>query len=118
MADTQAVLKERGKVYGDFLSDATICQALKDVARRTPNWEHLQADQQQALEMVCMKMARILNGDPDYVDSWMDISGYAVLVVNRLEADAEHPVEALPFAGVSPKLLGNSEELSKPLSPE
>ena len=35
--------------------------------------------------MILHKVARILNGDPDYVDSWADIAGYAQLVVNILE---------------------------------
>jgi hypothetical protein len=30
------------------------------------------------------KVARILNGDPDYADSWRDIIGYARLVEKRL----------------------------------
>jgi hypothetical protein len=35
--------------------------------------------------MICHKMARIMNGDPNYVDSWADIAGYATLVANRLK---------------------------------
>jgi len=30
----------------------------------------------------------ILNGDPNYVDSWVDIAGYAKLVADRLEGNA------------------------------
>ena len=30
--------------------------------------------------MILHKLARILNGDPNYVDSWHDIAGYAILV--------------------------------------
>ena len=35
--------------------------------------------------MICHKIGRILNGDPDYGDSWRDIAGYALLVADRLE---------------------------------
>ena len=45
----------------------------------------LKADQQEALEMILHKIARIVNGDPDYADSWVDIAGYAKLVADRLE---------------------------------
>jgi hypothetical protein len=34
--------------------------------------------------MICHKIARILNGDPNYADSWVDIAGYAQLVADRL----------------------------------
>lgn len=44
----------------------------------------LQPDQQEALDMICHKIGRILNGDPDYADSWHDIAGYAQLVADRL----------------------------------
>lgn len=35
--------------------------------------------------MICHKLARIVNGDPGYSDSWRDIAGYAMLVSNRLD---------------------------------
>jgi len=41
-------------------------------------------DQQEALDMICHKIGRILNGDPDYADNWHDIAGYAQLVADRL----------------------------------
>lgn len=87
-------LEERGKRYGKFTGHAEITQALKSViAQHTPGerrlpegkWvSHLAADQQEALDMICHKIGRILNGDPDYADSWHDIAGYAQLVADRL----------------------------------
>jgi len=35
--------------------------------------------------MICHKIGRIVNGDPNYYDSWADIAGYAKLVSDRLE---------------------------------
>ena len=35
--------------------------------------------------MISHKIARIMNGDPNYADNWIDIAGYATLVANRLE---------------------------------
>lgn len=78
-------LEARGKRYGRFKDHAGISQRLKAVMRQTPAWGHLEADQQEALEMVMHKVARILNGDPDYTDSWHDIAGYVRLVEMRLE---------------------------------
>jgi hypothetical protein len=79
-------LKERGKRYGKFTGHASITQMLKDVMRNTSNWDDLLThDQCEALEMIAHKIGRILNGDPDYGDSWIDIAGYAQLVADRLE---------------------------------
>ena len=33
----------------------------------------------EALEMIAHKIARILSGDADYADNWVDIAGYAQL---------------------------------------
>jgi hypothetical protein len=41
------------------------------------------------LDMICHKIGRIINGDPDYADSWHDIAGYAQLVANRLNGVAD-----------------------------
>lgn len=79
------VLDERGKRYGVFSSHANISQEIKDVMRRQPKWNKLADDQKEALEMTAHKIGRILNGDPDYADSWIDISGYTKLVSDRLE---------------------------------
>ena len=82
---TIAVLDERAKNYGPFIDMATITQNLKEILHAAPSWENMEADQQESLEMIVHKIARILNGRPDYADSWVDIAGYARLVSERLE---------------------------------
>lgn len=82
--DISSVLAERGTRYGSFENHAKIAQALKLVMANTPKWGTLSPDQAEALEMVAHKVARILNGDPNYADSWVDIAGYATLVADRL----------------------------------
>jgi hypothetical protein len=77
-------LTERGKRYGKFTGHADITQALKYLMRDTPKWQALRADQMEALEMIAHKIGRVLNGDPNYADSWVDIAGYATLVADRL----------------------------------
>ena len=79
-----ATLAERGARYGEFVDHAQIAQQLKLTMRIAPNWHQLSADKQEALEMIAHKVARILNGDPSYHDSWHDIEGYARLVANTL----------------------------------
>ncbi len=84
MADIHGTLDERGKRYGEFVDHAHISQAIKRVFW-VYNTNKMADDQVEALEMIAHKIARILNGDPNYADSWIDIAGYATLVANRLE---------------------------------
>ena len=77
-------LQERGARYGEFNQHARITQNLKRAMQDSPNWLALRDDQKEALEMVAHKVGRILNGDPDYHDSWHDIVGYAKLVADTL----------------------------------
>lgn len=89
MNDTiAATLAERGKRYGAFSDHAKISQLLKGVMQSRPAYQSLRADQREALEMIAHKIARILNGDPNYADSWVDIAGYAKLVADRLESES------------------------------
>jgi hypothetical protein len=90
-------LAERGKRYGPFAGHAGITQAIKVVMGTGCRWDSLAADQREALEMIAHKIGRILNGDPDYADSWHDIAGYAKLVedrLNTLHTAPEPPVSA------------------------
>lgn len=83
--DITTTLTERGSRYGKFKDHARISQELKAVMHGRSGWDRLKPDQREALDMVQHKVARILNGDPDYADSWVDIAGYAKLVADRLE---------------------------------
>jgi len=86
MTDIASTLAERGTRYGSFEGHARITQALKLAMIESPNWLELADDQMEALQMIAHKIGRILNGDPDYDDSWVDIAGYAKLVADRLQA--------------------------------
>lgn len=105
------VLQERGKRYGAFDRHAAITQRLKADMQCYPAWANLQPDQREALEMIAHKIGRILNGDPNYADSWVDIAGYAKLVADRLEKPE------VQFAG-APQQLADApvDRLRGPLS--
>lgn len=113
MTDIKAVLQERGTRYGEFRDHAAISQELKGVMHATDGWiARLDADMQEALDMIQHKVARILNGDPSYADSWVDIAGYAQLVADRLEGAAYGSVSASVAA--KPKWCGcESPEIVK-----
>ena len=74
----EKTLTERGTNYGDVVSNAEISQILKAVMHEYT--EKLESIHIEDLDMIFHKIARILNGDPNYADSWHDIAGYAVLV--------------------------------------
>lgn len=84
---TDEMLKERGSRYGNYLQQAKIACALRKVIINDLRSRGigLAADQMDALVMICCKISRIVNGDPDYADNWRDIAGYATLVADRLE---------------------------------
>ena len=83
------MLAGREARYGSFEGHANISQVNKQVihsAAKARNKE-LESDQLEALDMIAHKIARIINGDPNYADNWIDIAGYATLVANRLEKE-------------------------------
>lgn len=83
-------LASRGVDYGDFADVADVAQKLKRVvgAELLARGKPLHPDQHEAISMICSKLARIINGDPDLIDNWHDIAGYATLVERRLQEDA------------------------------
>jgi len=83
--DVTTVLEQRGQRYGLFSKHAEITQDIKQAIFKTKARDKFTADQVEALEMIAHKIGRIVNGDPDYADSWIDIAGYAKLVADRLE---------------------------------
>lgn len=87
MSDIDATLAERGSRYGNFDEHAEVTQSIKAAMQSGNNWLNLPDDMKEALEMTAHKIGRILNGDPNYIDSWTDICGYNRLVEKRLIAE-------------------------------
>lgn len=97
MAELSETLDERGIRYGEFELHAEITQAIKRLLLEGVGLEErakqrllsrvhmMKSDQIECIEMTAHKLGRILNGDPHYADSWIDIAGYNKLVADRLE---------------------------------
>lgn len=81
------VLTARHNNYGTFYDLARLAQEFKNITHLhlIHANKHLEADQHEALEFIFTKIARIINGNADNVDSWVDIAGYAKLVADRLQ---------------------------------
>lgn len=117
MANVDSTLNERGKRYGEFKDHARIAQALKDVMRSTPGWSRLSPSQKESMEMQAHKQARILNGDPNYADSWHDIGGYTRLIEQELEGSVSPtpaPAAEPPRPAFNPTPLGPIAPASTP----
>lgn len=82
-------LDERGSRYGSFMGHAEVTQELKFVFTKHLHQRNksLDVDMLEALHMIFHKIGRIVNGDPNYADSWHDIAGYASLIDKRLNGE-------------------------------
>lgn len=88
VTDTSAVLAQRGGSHGKFGDNAQFHEyALTGMQMHCngEGWHNLSARQKLALDVIQQKIARILSGDPNFVDHWTDIEGYAKLVRVNLE---------------------------------
>jgi len=87
VGEVDAILNERAATYGSFISVALFAQEMKEVIRSALDEQNvtLQADHQEALDMIASKIARIITGDSHHRDSWLDIAGYATLVADRIQ---------------------------------
>lgn len=83
----ESILDERHAQYGTFADVSMVSVSLKNVI-----WHELKRqgkvlapDQSEALAMMCAKIARLVVGNSDHLDGWKDLSGYPLLVADRLE---------------------------------
>jgi hypothetical protein len=85
--EVDETLDARAVDYGKFIEGAEVMQMLKRVVLNALNNRDktLAHDQAEAMDMIIHKIGRIVNGNPDVVDHWLDIAGYAKLVADRLE---------------------------------
>jgi hypothetical protein len=87
--DVDETLDTRALSYGKFKDGAALMQGIKrQMANHAQKHDKTFADDQwEALEMIVHKIGRIVNGNPDKVDHWDDIAGYATLVSDRLKGN-------------------------------
>lgn len=87
--EVNAVLESRETNYGSFRGHAAAAQHLKSAIEQqlVTRQKILRPDMQEALDMICHKIARIINGNEHLHDSWLDIAGYAKLVADNIAED-------------------------------
>lgn len=85
MSDVEQTLQERKKTHGNYAEQALETQLIKIALRKSKNWYGLSEVQMDAIEMIAVKLGRILTGNPNEPDHWLDIAGYATLVAKELQ---------------------------------
>jgi hypothetical protein len=86
----------RDEQHGGMEAVGTISQSLRIVIRASRNWHLLTPGEQEALEMIAHKVARILCGnDPHDPEHWTDVAGYSHAAMRgyRHEQGQPEPVE-------------------------
>jgi len=81
----EAILQSREKTHGSYLVQSAMSQRLKSLIRTSPNWADMPEHMQESLEMIEHKIARVISGNAYEPDHWLDIIGYAALVVRELD---------------------------------
>lgn len=86
----EETLEQRAKTHGDFAQVAAVAQNLKDILKVAARKQGTQVTpiQAEAMDMHCSKLARIVCGDPNEPDHWLDIQGYTELVLRTLVVDS------------------------------
>lgn len=82
----EGTLAERKTQYGCYEDVAQVTQQILS-ALRIGNYDKLPAPMKESLHMIASKMARIVNGDPEYFDNWHDIGGYAKLIEKLIKGE-------------------------------
>ena len=84
-----ATLAERQSQYGSFEDVAFVTEnIMATLAKVRSNRLHdLPHTHRMALYMIASKMARIVNGDFNHLDSWHDIGGYSKLIEDLIVVD-------------------------------
>lgn len=79
MVTVNVMLTKKEKTHGLYKETASLSQAIKDVMKSGKNWNNMTDPQKESLEMIALKLARILNGNKDHRDHWDGVAGYAAL---------------------------------------
>ena len=80
------LLEERQKTHGNFNRNATISQEIKEIYRKA-GVNGFKDVHREALDMIALKLSRILSGQANFKDHWRDLSGYALLAMEACSED-------------------------------
>ena len=79
-----ATLAERQSTYGSFEDVTFVTENIISILKKC-NYDSMPHTHRMAMYMIASKMARLVNGDFNHLDSWHDIGGYAKLIENFIK---------------------------------
>lgn len=79
------ILSTRETTHGSYVDQSMASQALKRHCEGGDNWEQMPCYMRESIHLIQQKIARIIYGDPFERDHWVDIMGYAALVLRELD---------------------------------
>ena len=79
------ILLTRETTHGSYVEQSTASQTLKRLCEQARNWDQMPCYMRESIHMIQQKVARIICGDPFERDHWVDIMGYAALVLRELD---------------------------------
>mgnify|MGYP006282162271 CR=1 FL=1 len=91
----QDTLKKREETHGDYVEVSRIIRDLVDIMEYSKNWNDLYPFQKDALYLIAVKIARMLEGDYTATEHPHDIAGYATLMevlLDRFAPKVSDPV--------------------------
>lgn len=93
MAEVDTILKERGETNGDYDKMSFVAQVMKRLVRE--NWQGNTPNPQvrESLDHMCTKFARIVVGNENHIDHWVDMQGYSELAIQSIRSQRDYQVE-------------------------
>jgi len=79
LAGAEALTEERKSTHGNWTDQAVVGVMLDQAVQDSTGYANLAAYQRKAVDMILVKVSRIVSGDPSHADHWDDIAGYAHL---------------------------------------
>lgn len=98
-----ALLQDRQKTHGSFQLNAFVSQTLKNQFRDHATWSAMSHVQREALDVIALKISRILSGQSFFTDHWDDIAGYAALASREIQEMSECSPTTQPSGSPSPQ---------------
>ncbi len=79
------IIQIRESTHGDWKVQSRKAQEIKGLFATQSEGFLFSTSQKEALDLIATKLSRIMTGDPNEPEHWLDIAGYATLVYNDLK---------------------------------
>lgn len=98
--EVNRILTEREFTHGEYSKVAETQFRLMNCVMGARNWDLMGPGKRKAIQEIFGKIARIMNGDTEFRDHWVDIAGYASLVC---QAQGENKAAEIAVSNNGPK---------------